>query len=103
MSFASTFYITLAEFKCYHNFGVAIVSTLIAMISGPSYDDEFVKKNKMHPDQYGLNMVVIVLFIIVMSIVVNNTLIGLAVGDTDEVMKSAKLEKIREKVGTHYF
>ena len=32
------------------------------------------------------------------SIVVNNTLIGLAVGDTDEVMKSAILDKFLNKV-----
>ena len=103
LSFGSTFYLILGEHESYHEFGVAIVSTFVAMMEGPDYQTHFLAKDRVHPELFELKMVALVLFIIVMSIVVNNTLIGLAVGDTDEVMKSAKLEKLIYMVNTSFF
>ena len=103
LSFGSTFYLILAEYDGFHEFGVAIVSTFVAMMDGLDYHTHFLDKGRLHPELFELKMVALVLFIIVMSIVVNNTLIGLAVGDTDEVMKSAKLEKLIYMVNTSFF
>ena len=99
LSFATTFYILLGEHESYHDYPIAIVSTFVMMMSGPDYKSHFVPECKgIYPELYSLKLIVLVMFIIVMSIVVNNTLIGLAVGDTDEVMKSAILDKFLNKV-----
>ena len=97
LSFASTFYILLAEYESYRTFPISIVSTFMAMTSGPDYYELFLLEGA-YPQLYYIKLVFLVLFVLVMSIVVNNTLIGLAVGDTNEVMKSAKLEKFLHKV-----
>ena len=67
------------------------------MVDGIDYDDLFVPVG-WYPKIYDLKMVVLVLFIFTMPIVVNNALIGLAVGDTNEVMKSARFDKFLRRV-----
>ena len=65
------------------------------MTSGlDNYSKHFVNNS----ETYEIKLVILVLFILVMMIVVNNALIGLAVGDTDEVMKSAKIDKFKQRV-----
>jgi hypothetical protein len=39
-----------------------------------------------------------IVFVLLMVIVVNNVLIGLAVGDTDHVMSMAKVQRLRQHV-----
>ena len=97
MSFSTTFYILLAEHDGFNSFGVSIVSSFNAMINGIDYETLFVEEGE-YPRLYEIKLIVLVVFIVVMSIVVNNTLIGLAVGDTEQVMKSARFEKFRHKV-----
>ena len=101
MSFASTFYILLGDQQSYRSFPISIVSTFMAMMSGTNYEEYFVREG-FYPEHYNLKMIVLVIFVLVMSIVVNNTLIGLAVGDTNEVMKSARLEKFLRKVNVRF-
>jgi hypothetical protein len=67
------------------------------MTSGFEYEEQFIKVG-WHAEIYELKMAVLILCILVLSIVVNNALIGLAVGDTDEVMKSAKVDKFKRRV-----
>lgn len=68
------------------------------MIEGIDYDNLFVSYG-WYPQTYDLKMVFLVLFMLTMSIVVNNALIGLAVGDTNEVMKSASFDRFLRRVG----
>ena len=72
------------------------------MTDGINYDDLFVAVG-WYPKTYQLKMTVLVLFVLIMSIVVNNALIGLAVGDANEVMKSANVDKFRRRVRRNTF
>ena len=67
------------------------------MLQGFEYGEQFVKVGR-YEETYEVKFVILVLFILLMSIVVNNALVGLAVGDTDKVMKSAKFDKFRRRV-----
>ena len=67
------------------------------MTNGIDYDNLFVTVG-WYPAIYELKMVILILFLLTMSIVVNNALIGLAVGDADEVMKSASFDKFLRRV-----
>ena len=97
LSFSTTLYILLAEHDGFRNIYISIVSTFVGMISGFEYEKQFLKVG-WHAPIYELKMAVLILCILVMSIVVNNALIGLAVGDTDEVMKLAKFDKFKRRV-----
>lgn len=66
-------------------------------MNGFDYDSLFVAYG-WHPGIYELKMVFLFLFMLIMCIVVNNALIGLAVGDASDVMKSAKFDKFRRRV-----
>ena len=72
------------------------------MMDGVSYEDLFVTIG-WYPRVYELKLTVLVLFILTMSIVVNNTLIGLAVGDANEVMESAHIDRFRRRVRINSF
>ena len=67
------------------------------MTDGVTYEDLFVVMG-WYPKIYKLKMAILVLFMLTMSIVVNNALIGLAVGDANEVMESASVDKFRRRV-----
>ena len=100
LSFSSTFYVLMTEKYSFRNIIVSAVTTFVAMTSGFEYQDDFVHYGSGWPPSeiYQLKLVILILFILVMTIVVNNALIGLAVGDTDEVMKSAKFDKFKRRV-----
>ena len=102
LSFASTFYVLLAEHESFRNLSISFVSTFVAMLDGIDYDGLFVTAGA-YRTIYEFKMVVLVLFMLTMSIVVNNALIGLAVGDANEVMKSARCDKFLRKVRGYLF
>ena len=102
LSFASTFYVLLAEHESFRNISNSFVSTFVAMMDGIDYDNLFVTVG-WYPKSYELKMVILVLFMLTMSVVVNNALIGLAVGDTNEVMKSASFDKFLRRVRENRF
>ena len=102
LSFASTFYVLLAEHDSFRNIVISFISTFVAMTDGVTYEELFVTMG-WYPTMYELKMTVLVLFMLTMSIVVNNALIGLAVGDANEVMKSASVDKFRRRVRKFVF
>ena len=66
------------------------------MMSGEiDYRDVFLDSQS---SVYILQCAFLVLFFLVMGIVVMNVFVGLAVGDTDEMMKRSKAEKRLHKV-----
>ena len=67
------------------------------MVDSVDYQNMFVKVG-WYSTIYELKLVIFILFMLTMSIVVNNALIGLAVGDTNEVMKSARFDKFLQQV-----
>ena len=86
MAFASTFYLVLAERPRFRNFGLSVLSSFIAM--------------GLYPTFYTFKLIAFVVFVLLMGIVVNNVLIGLAVGDTDRVINKAKVQRLREQVSS---
>ena len=97
MAFASTFYLLFAEQSRFVNFPIAILSTFVSMLGDFSYDDLFVQVGP-YKDFYSFKLFVFVFFVLLMVVVVNNVLIGLAVGDTEYVMNMAKVQRLKQHV-----
>jgi hypothetical protein len=97
MAFASTFYLLFAEQHRYENYPIAILSTFVSMLGDFSYDDLFVDVG-LYEDFYSFKLAMFVIFVLLMVVVVNNVLIGLAVGDTEYVMNMAKVQRLRQHV-----
>ncbi|CAB4008243.1 Transient receptor potential cation channel subfamily A member 1, partial [Paramuricea clavata] len=95
MAFASTFYLLFAEKSRFENFPIAVLSTFVAMLGDFSYDDLFVEVGD-YKNFYNFKICMFIVFVLFMVIVVNNVLIGLAVGDTDHVMSMAKVQRLRQ-------
>ena len=60
-----------------------------------SYDKLFVRVGH-YEDFYTFKLAVFVVFVLLMVVVVNNVLIGLAVGDTEYVMNMAKVQRLKQ-------
>lgn len=97
MAFASTFYLLLAEQARFQNFPIAVLSTFVSMLGEFDYDNSFVNVG-YYGNFYGYKLTVFVVFVLLMVLVVNNVLIGLAVGDTEYVMNMAKIQRLRDHV-----
>jgi Na+-transporting methylmalonyl-CoA/oxaloacetate decarboxylase gamma subunit len=67
------------------------------MMKGSDYDNLFIAYG-WYAGLYEVKMVFLFLFMLIMCIVVNNALIGLAVGDAYDVKRSAMFDKFRRKV-----
>lgn len=97
MAFASTFYLLLAEHRRFRDFPMAVLSTFVSMLGEFDYDDSFVSVG-YYKNFYQYKLTLFVVFVLLMVLVVNNVLIGLAVGDTEYVMSMAKVQRLREQV-----
>ena len=97
LSFASIFHVLLAEYTRYRTLTIAIISTFVSMLGDFKYDDLFVQVG-YYQSLYNVKLVVFVIFMLLMSIVVNNVLIGLAVGDTGTVMNQANIKSLCQQV-----
>jgi transient receptor potential cation channel subfamily A protein 1 len=97
MAYASTFYLLLAEYSRFKNFPIAILSTFVSMLGDFQYDSLFLEVG-YHTDFYNFKLLMFVMFVLLMVVVVNNVLIGLAVGDTTYVMSMAKVQSLRQHV-----
>ncbi|CAB4009212.1 transient receptor potential cation channel subfamily A member 1-like [Paramuricea clavata] len=97
MAYASTFYLLLAEYSRFKNFPIAILSTFVSMLGDFKYDSLFLKVG-YHTDFYDFKLLMFVMFVLLMVVVVNNVLIGLAVGDTTYVMSMAKVQSLRQHI-----
>ena len=97
MAFASTFYLLFAEQDRFSNYPIAVLSTFVSMLGDFSYDDLFVAVGD-YKDFHSFKLGMFVVFVLLMVVVVNNVLIGLAVGDTEYVMAMAKVQRLRQHV-----
>ena len=97
MAFASTFYLLFAEQSRFKNFPIAVLSTFVSMFGDFNYDSLFLEAD-YYKDIYTFKLLMFVMFVLLMVVVVNNVLIGLAVGDTTYVMSMAKVQRLRQHV-----
>ena len=97
MAFASTFHLLFAERDRFSNYPIAVLSTFVSMLGDFSYDDLFVPVGE-YKVFHSFKLAMFVVFVLLMVVVVNNVLIGLAVGDAEYVMTMAKVQRLREHV-----
>jgi transient receptor potential cation channel subfamily A protein 1 len=97
MAFASTFYLLFAEQSRFKNFPIAVLSTFVSMFGDFNYDSLFLEAD-YYKDIYTFKLLMFIMFVLLMVVVVNNVLIGLAVGDTTYVMSMAKVQRLRQHV-----
>ena len=76
---------------------MAVLSTFVSMLGEFDYDDSFLSVG-YYKKFYHYKLTVFAAFVLLMVLVVNNVLIGLAVGDTEYVMGMAKVQRLREQV-----
>lgn len=76
------------------NIPISLLTTFVMMTGELDYRDTFLAGGPLHI----LQKIILVLFILVISIAIMNLLTGLAVDDTNEIMKRAKEEKRMYKV-----
>ena len=74
----------------------AIIRTSVMMIGEFDYNDIFHGEDDMH---YWLTYVIFCIFLLVMTIIIMNLLVGLAVDDIKGVHDEASLKRIAMKVG----
>ena len=95
MSFAMTFMLLRSDDYGFSTLPWATLTTLIMMSGEIDYREVFLDSQS---SVYILQCVFLVLFFLLMAIVVMNVFVGLAVGDTDEMMKRSKAAKRLHKV-----
>lgn len=86
----------------FNHVGTAIVRTMVMMIGELDYRATFTEKFEHAKKQYlpykGMGYFVFSMFVIVMTIVVMNLLVGLAIGDIEAVRKNAYIRMLRGQV-----
>jgi len=101
IAFALSFYSLLNVQPAFRMPGRSIVRATVMMIGeleyGSTFNDYFVTDRHMLPYKE-MSIFVFVLFIILMTIVVMNLLVGLAVGDIESVRKNAYLRILKAQV-----
>jgi Ca2+/Na+ antiporter len=78
----------------FKNVPISLLTTFVMMTGELDYRDTFLAGGPLHV----LQKILLVLFILIISIAIMNLLTGLAVDDTNEIMKRSKEEKRIYKV-----
>ncbi|CAB4011341.1 Transient receptor potential cation channel subfamily A member 1, partial [Paramuricea clavata] len=95
VAFAMTFLLLRSKDYAFSTIPWSALTTLIMMGGEIDYRDVFLDNKS---SVYIIQCVFLVLFFLVMSIVVMNVFVGLAVGDTGEMMNRIKAESRRSKI-----
>ncbi|XP_052238604.1 transient receptor potential cation channel subfamily A member 1 homolog [Dreissena polymorpha] len=94
IAFGLGFYALIQNQTPYHTSYHAIIRTMVMMIGEMDYNDIFHSDDKVH---YWITYVLICIFLIVMSIIIMNLLVGLAVDDIKGVQEQASLKRLAMK------
>lgn len=92
LAFSFSFYITLIDQKQFSKFGWAYLKTVMMSIGEFEFDDIF--RGGLPIKFHTVTIITLVALIIVMTIVLMNMLIGIAVENVGEVQKEAELENV---------
>ncbi|XP_070579659.1 transient receptor potential cation channel subfamily A member 1-like [Ptychodera flava] len=98
VGFAFSFYMLLATLDAYSSLGKSLITTLVMTIGELSYADAFYNENPELNKWEEISLVMYIVFIFVMPIVLMNLMLGVAVGDIDEVRKTATIEKLEMEI-----
>ncbi|RDD41717.1 Transient receptor potential cation channel subfamily A member 1 [Trichoplax sp. H2] len=96
IAFATACYMVLRQLPEFSEFGYAFMRVLTMMVGDISYREVFLHLHDTNQLQYsGLALTIIVLFVVVINIAFANLLVGLAVGDINEVRSNADISLIK--------
>ncbi|CAF1436980.1 unnamed protein product [Adineta ricciae] len=89
--FSFTFYMIFNNFNEFNNVGLSYLKTALMLTGEMTYEDQMYNNDTIA--YYKLGHFIYLIFAVLMSILVTNLLIGLAVGDIPPLMKQAKDER----------
>jgi len=106
IGFTIVFFVLFKEQHAFTNPGRAFVKVMVMMIGEIEFDDTFIQTigKKSDTSRAPLNLfpsvsfVFLAFFLLLMSIILMNLLVGLAVGDIDSVQHNASLKKLAMQV-----
>ncbi|CAH1773894.1 unnamed protein product [Owenia fusiformis] len=107
IAFAMAFYILLSgeATHAFKNPGLSLMKTTIMMLGEIDYISQFVQPYTDGDDMTlhfgGLTFALLVVFVLLMPILLMNLLIGLAVGDIEQVQRNARLKRLAKQVELH--
>ena len=95
-AFSMAFYVLMTKDEGFREVFNSMLTTSVMMIGEIDYRGVFLEKGE--GPHYFLERLFLFCFLIIMTFAIMNLLIGLAVGDTAEIMKRSKEEKRYYKV-----
>ncbi|XP_068698490.1 transient receptor potential cation channel subfamily A member 1-like isoform X2 [Montipora foliosa] len=106
LAFSIVFYILFKEQEPFRSVGWSFVKVSVMMVGEFEYDDTFINTIKEDSEKTGnplnpfpeISAVFIFFFLFMMSIILMNLLVGLAVGDIESVRRNATLERMAMQV-----
>ncbi|XP_071505517.1 LOW QUALITY PROTEIN: transient receptor potential cation channel subfamily A member 1 homolog [Diadema antillarum] len=111
VAFALAFYALLMNQAPFYRVEYSLVKTLVMMIGEFEFDSIFHTQNYLEPVDTtltetflgsvfyeGITYVIFIVFVVIMSIIIMNLLVGLAVDDIKEVQEQAKLQRLAMQV-----
>lgn len=106
IGFAIVFFVLFKEQDAFLDIGRAFISVMVMMVGEFEFDDKFIKTigKKSTTTQTPLNpfpdasFVFLAIFLLLMSIILMNLLVGLAVGDIESIQHNATLKRLAMQV-----
>ncbi|CAF1560807.1 unnamed protein product, partial [Didymodactylos carnosus] len=95
IGFALAFHMLLQNHNPFQRFGDSLLKTCVMMVGELEYEGIF---HSEEPNYFAITYLFFIIFIIVMSVIIMNLLIGLAVDDISSVMRSALLKRLAMRV-----
>ena len=90
-AFSMAFYLLMSNDEGYASIPLAMLTTSVMMVGEIDYRNVFLGDNTIR--YIVLTRLFLFCFLIIITIVIVNLLVGLAVGDTTDIMKRSKAEK----------
>ena len=94
--FTMTFTMLMSKEKGFTSITTSFFTMFAMMVGKVDYKEIFLENGES--DFYALQRSLLILFLILITVAIMNLLTGLAVGDTNEIMKKSKSEKRIYKV-----
>lgn len=106
LAFSIVFYVLFKEQESFRSMGWSFVKVSVMMVGEFEYDDTFINSINADDEKTGnplnpfpeISAAFIFIFLFVMSIILMNLLVGLAVGDIDSVRRNATLQRMAMQV-----
>ena len=95
-AFSMAFFLLRSNDEGFDNIPIAMLTTSVMMVGEIDYRSVFL--DNQNGPYIALQGIFLLCFLLIITVVIMNLFVGLAVGDTDQVMKKSKAEKRFDKV-----